>query len=212
MKNLIHIQRAGSSIVKSMSGIDPSWKSTNELSGYHPLLGEVVFSPTSRVSLINPNLLVNDGWKLCTFSGRHGDVVKLYSRQFDENTYFIEFIMNINGQLIANDPADDPSFKAPSQHNILTLGSLHSLREYLVLNHTDMMEEYKARRDEFFASATDESQNHYVSFEGVSDSDNNEDTHQFYNSSSSSNEGRQYRSNDYQSEASNTDAPVSSNP
>ena len=223
MKNLLSIKPAGSSIVKSMSGIDPTWKSSNEFSGYHPLLGEVVFNPRSRVSLINPNILINDGWKLCNFSGTHGDIVKLYSRQFDDNTYFIEFIMNINGQLIANDPADDPHFVAPPPTSRPSmLGSLQNLREYLLDNHADMMDEYRTQRDTFFANAIDESQNYHVSFEGVNDNDQREDADnirdQFYTSSSSSSSsssnkvGRQRKSSSSQSEASNPHEPVQDHP
>jgi len=223
MKNLDYVREAGSTIVKSMTGLDPSWKSVNQLSGHHPLLGEVVYHPSARVSLINPNILTNDGWKLHTFSGSHGDVVKLYSRQFGQNTYFLEFIMNISGQLIANDPADDKKFIRPSQ-SPNTLGSLHSLREYLVLNHHDMMQEYIACRAEFFDSATDESQNHHVSFEGVSDSGYNDQLYNeddqlydddadrvFYSSSNNSN-GRQREPSSSQSETSNSNESVSDNP
>jgi hypothetical protein len=83
--------------------------------------------------------------------------------------------MNRHGQLIANDPADDPNFTLPSHDLSKTLGSMPRLREYLSTNYNEMINEYKTSRDDFFQSTiqqyVDSQSLAQVNFEGVDDDD-----------------------------------------
>ena len=135
-----------------MSGISPEWTTKHQLVGIHPLLGLVSYNPEYRVSLINPDILINDGWRLFTFTGNHGDIAKIYHKCFGDRIHTLEFIMNQQGQLIANDPADEDRFIPPPIQMSAQLGSLPSLREYLRTNYQEMIKEYMTHRDEFFAS------------------------------------------------------------
>ena len=135
-----------------MSGISPEWTTKHQLVGIHPLLGLVAYNPEYRVSLINPNILINDGWQLFTFSGKHGDIAKIYHKFFGKRIHTIEFIMNQQGQLIAHDPADDDQFIPPPIQMSAQLASLPKLREYLRSNYQDMIQEYVGHRDDFFAT------------------------------------------------------------
>ena len=60
--------------------------------------------------------------------------------------------MNQQGQLIANDPADENHFIPPPIQMSAQLGSLTKLREYLRSNYQDMIQEYVSHRDEFFVT------------------------------------------------------------
>ena len=93
-----------------------------------------------------------DGAYLFTFNGTHGDIAKIYHKSFGDQIHTLEFIMNQQGQLIANDPADDDRFTPPPIQMSAQLGSLPSLREYLRTNYQEMIKEYMTHRDEFFAS------------------------------------------------------------
>jgi hypothetical protein len=161
-----------------MSGISPDWTTQHELVGIHPLLGLVAYNPSYRVSLINPNILINDGWQLFTFSGAHGDTVKVYHKLFQDVVHTLEFIMNRHGQLIANDPADDPNFQLPPNDISEKLGSMPRLREYLYSNYDHMIDEYRSSRDDFFHSTIqqliDSQSSAQANFEGVEDESENE--------------------------------------
>jgi hypothetical protein len=174
-KNLREIRQPDDNFISNMSGISPEWTTTHEYVGIHPLLGLVAYNPNYRVSLINPNILINDGWQLSTFSGAHGDIVKVYHKLFEDTVHTLEFIMNRHGQLIANDPADDPNFTLPSHDLSKTLGSMPRLREYLSINYNEMINEYKTSRDDFFQSTiqqyVDSQSLAQVNFEGVDDDD-----------------------------------------
>jgi hypothetical protein len=179
-KNLREIRKPDDSFISNMSGISPGWTTTHELVGIHPLLGLVAYNPSYRVSLINPNILINDGWQLSTFSGVHGDIVKVYHKMFEDTVHTLEFIMNRHGQLIANDPADDPNFKLPSHDFSKTLGSMPRLREYLYNNYSEMINEYKNSRDDFFQLTIqqyiDSQSLAQANFEGVSDENDDDDS------------------------------------
>ena len=149
-KNLSHISKPQADFISTMSRISPEWTTKHQLVGIHPLLGLVAYSPEYRVSLINPNILINDGWQLFTFFCKHGDIVKIYNKFFGERIYTIEFIMNKQGQLIANDPADDNGFIPPPINMSAELGSLPKLRQYLHHNYQEMIQEHVTSLDEFF--------------------------------------------------------------
>ena len=151
-KNLTNISEPKPDFISTMSGISPQWTTKHQLVGIHPLLGLVSYNPEYRVSLINPNILINDGWSLFTFNGTHGDIAKIYHKSFNDQIHTLEFIMNQQGQLIANDPADDDRFTPPPIQISTQLGSLPSLREYFRTNYQEMIKEYVTHRDEFFAS------------------------------------------------------------
>jgi len=172
-KNLRYVRRPNRDFISSMSGISPGWTTQHEFVGIHPLLGLVAYNPSYRVSLINPNILINDGWQLFTFSGAHGDIVKVYHKMFQDVVHTLEFIMNRHGQLIASDPADDPNFQLPPSEISEKLGSMPRLREYLYSNYEHMIDEYKSSRDDFFHSTiqqfTDSQSSAQANFEGVED-------------------------------------------
>ena len=65
-----------------------------------------------------------DGAYLFTFNGTHGDIAKIYHKSFGDQIHTLEFIMNQQGQLIANDPADDDRFTPPPIQMSAQLGSL----------------------------------------------------------------------------------------
>jgi len=172
-KNLRYVRRPSRDFISNMSGISPGWTTQHELVGIHPLLGLVAYNPSYRVSLVNPNILINDGWQLFTFSGSHGDTVKVYHKLFQDVVHTLEFIMNRHGQLIANDPADDPNFQLPPNDISEKLGSMPRLREYLYSNYDHMIDEYRSSRDDFFHSTIqqfiDSQSSAQANFEGVED-------------------------------------------
>jgi len=162
-----------------MSGTSPEWTTTHEHVGTHPLLGLVAYSPSYRVSLISPSILVNDGWQLSTLSGAHGDIVKVYHKLLEDTVHTLEFIVSRRGQLVSYDPADDPNFTLPSHDLSKTPGSMPRLREYLSINYNEMISEYKTSRDDFFQSTVqqyiDSQSLAQVNFEGVDDDDESDD-------------------------------------
>ncbi len=130
-----------------LKGQDRDWRTQYSKYGYNPCLGKCIYNETGNVNIINPNILVQDGWEETTFSDQYGIYAKIYKRKFNNSLeYTLEFVQNDQGHYVAIDPSLNPGFIFPDPSESASLGEISNLKKFLFNKTNERLRNYMAMK------------------------------------------------------------------
>ena len=130
-----------------LKGQDQNWRTQYSKYGYNPCLGKCIYNETGNVNIINPNILIQDGWEETTFSDQYGIYAKIYKRKFANNLeYTLEFVQNDQGHYVAIDPSLNPGFVFPDPNESASLGEISNLKRFLFNKTNERLRNYVAMK------------------------------------------------------------------